>query len=86
MLLLLTSSAAAFMSWTADRHAPRWCPHLAPTPGPASLDETDTDGGGTPWYLRPLRGSGYAFYTFVSSVVMKVFLGYHSPCVSALSK
>ena len=56
----------------------------SPTPGPASRDEADTDGGGTPWYLRPLRGSGYAFYTFVSSVVILCGILVHSTWQQAL--
>ena len=60
-----------------------------PTTAPADDARTaSNDGGGprtTPWYLRPLRGSGWAYYLFVSSIVTLCGILVHSTWWQALT-
>ena len=68
----------------------RTAPALPP-PGDTDTTETNHDEGGdtrtrtTPWYLRPLRGSGYAFYLFVTSLTILCGIVVHSTWRQALT-
>ena len=59
--------------------------HKAPPPPTPVNDTEGTRTRTTPWYLRPLRGSGYAFYLFVTGLTILCGIVVHSTWRQALT-